>query len=92
MLWVFYCHANVLLQIKKYALASCLPFNIHQALDNQLLGQHAGELLLEFQLSGFRDFQAVFGIICMQTTVSVIEKNLFSFVYHFYTYALLQLV
>ena len=69
-----YCHVNVLLQIKKSALTSCIPFNIHQALDNQLLGQHAGELLLEYQLSVFRDLQAVFGIICLQTTVSIIEK------------------
>ncbi|XP_061167085.1 uncharacterized protein LOC133175945 [Saccostrea echinata] len=56
-------------EIKKSALASCVPFNIHQALDNRVLGQHAGELLLDFQLSVFRDLQAVFGIICMQTTL-----------------------
>lgn len=56
-------------EIQKSALANSVPFDIHQALDNRVLGQHAGELLLDFQLSAFRDLQAVFGIICMQTSL-----------------------
>lgn len=56
-------------EIKKSAFAKSVPFNIHQVLDNRVLGQHAGELLLDFQLSVFRDLDAVFGIICMQTSL-----------------------
>ncbi|XP_062606887.1 uncharacterized protein LOC134268648 [Saccostrea cucullata] len=51
------------------SLSDCEMFDIHQAVDNVILGQHAGELLLEFQHSCFRDLQAVFGILCIKTSV-----------------------
>ncbi|XP_061170745.1 uncharacterized protein LOC133180192 [Saccostrea echinata] len=56
-------------KVRTCPLSDCALFDIHQAIDNNILGQHAGELLLDFQHSCFRDLQAVFGIICIKTSV-----------------------
>lgn len=45
-------------------------FDISMAVCDQVLGQHAGELLLEIRDSAFEN--VALGIICMQTKVSIV--------------------
>lgn len=46
-----------------------VPFDINKSLNDRVLGQHAGELLIDYQKSCFGDLEAAFGIICMQTSI-----------------------
>lgn len=53
-------------------------FEISMAVGNKVLGQHAGELLLEVGNSAFRN--VALGIICMRTMVGIlmIDFQIFS--------------
>lgn len=44
-------------------------FQIVKAVKNKILGQHAGELLLDLKMSVLAEIGAIFGIICMRTNV-----------------------
>lgn len=44
-------------------------FQIVKAVKNKILGQHAGELLLDLKMSVLAEIGAIFGIICMRTNL-----------------------
>lgn len=46
-----------------------VPFDINKSVDDRVLGQHAKELLIDYQKTSFGDLEAAFGIICMQTSI-----------------------
>lgn len=46
-----------------------VPFDINKELNDRLLGQHARELLINYQKTSFGDLEAALGIICMQTSI-----------------------
>ncbi|XP_056020879.1 uncharacterized protein LOC125649209 isoform X2 [Ostrea edulis] len=46
-------------------------FQITRAVTNKILGQHAGELLLDLKTSLLAEIGVIFGILCMKTSVSV---------------------
>lgn len=45
------------------------PFQITEAVQHRVLEQHASQLLLDFKMSVFADIGAIFGIICMRTSL-----------------------
>ena len=46
-------------------------FHITRAVNHKVLGQHAGELLLDLRTSFLADIGAMFGVLCMKTVVSL---------------------
>lgn len=50
------------------------PFQITEAVQHRVLEQHASQLLLDFKMSVFADIGAIFGIICMRTSVCILHS------------------
>lgn len=55
------------------------PFQITEAVQHRVLEQHASQLLLDFKMSVFADIGAIFGIICMRTSVCILHSICYNY-------------
>lgn len=55
------------------------PFQITEAVQHRVLEQHASQLLLDFKMSIFADIGAIFGIICMRTSVCILHSICYNY-------------
>lgn len=55
------------------------PFQITKAVQHRVLEQHASQLLLDFKMSIFADIGAIFGIICMRTSVCILHSICYNY-------------
>lgn len=55
------------------------PFHITEAVQHRVLEQHASQLLLDFKMSVFADIGAIFGIICMRTSVCILHSICYNY-------------